>query len=102
VYVKIRRADFTTFTRQRRLNPPASQTRRIHGTARELLQEWIGAYPGARLRLLGVGVADLEPAGRADLLSAVLRPGDDAVDGAVDRIRARFGETALGRARVLR
>lgn len=102
VYVKIRRADFATFTRRRSLNPPASQSRLIHIAARELLEEWFDASPGSKLRLLGVGVADLEPAGQADLLAGFGSAGNDAIGDAVDRIRARFGEAALGSARVLR
>ena len=99
VWIKIRRADFTTFTRQRALAPPCSQTRRIREAARALLDGWLCAHAGARLRLLGVGVASLVPAGEPGLLA----PADtDAVDGAVDRIRARFGEAALGSARTLR
>ena len=98
VWVKIRRADFATFTRQQALSPPCAQTRRIRDAARALLDGWIAAHAGDRLRLLGVGVASLLQAGQADLLSPA---GTDAVDGALDRIRARFGDTALGSARAL-
>ncbi|MGH8495448.1 MAG: DNA polymerase IV [Gammaproteobacteria bacterium] len=102
VCVKIRRPDFATFTRRRSLHPPASGSRLIHGAARELLGQWFAAAPDAKLRLLGVGVEDLEPAGQADLLAALGTAGNDAIDDAVDRIRARFGEAALGSARTLR
>ncbi len=100
VQVKIRRADFSTFTRQRALRPPGNGTDRIYAVACELLDEWRREHPGARIRLLGVGGSDLRPADQADLFTAG-DTGGSAVDRTVDGIRERFGDLALGRARTL-
>jgi DNA polymerase-4 len=99
IQVKIRQADFATFTRQRRLSPPTNGTDRLHSAACGLLATWLSQNPGARLRLLGVGGSDLAPAGQPDLFDDVQPVA--GVDKTVDEIRERFGETALGRARTL-
>src|SRR5215471_5554066 len=49
--VKIRRGDFTTFTRQRAVSPPTGEARAVAGVAAELLARWLSANPGAKLRL---------------------------------------------------
>ena len=99
IQVKIRQADFSTFTRQRRLSPPANGTDRLYAAACSLLEKWLSQNPGASLRLLGVGGSDLAPAGQPDLFDEV-RP-VTGVDKTVDEIRERFGDAALGRARTL-
>ncbi len=99
VHVKIRRSDFTTFTRQRRVRPASDSTDQIFAVARNLLHAWLARNPDARIRLLGVGTSNLVPARQPDLFgSAAEQP---AVDRAVDEIRDRFGTAALGRARTL-
>lgn len=100
--IKIRRADFCTCTRQKRLSPPVDSTDRMFRVARELLGAWLDDNPGARIRLLGVGGTGLVPAGQLELFAAadgVAAPG--AVDRTVDEIRGRFGTGSLRRARSL-
>ena len=101
VQVKIRQADFSTFTRQRTLHPPSNGTDQIYAAARELLAHWLRDNPGAKLRLLGVGGSDLVPALQGDLFSTGGDVEKNELDQAVDDIRDKFGSAAVGRARSL-
>ena len=100
VQVKIRQADFTTFTRQRRLSPPGNGTDQLYAVARDLLGTWLAENPGTRVRLLGVGGSELGPAQQADLFGD--QGVESPIDSTVDEIRERFGSDALGRARTMR
>jgi DNA polymerase-4 len=95
VTVKIRRGDFTTFTRQRHFEPPTQETRVITAIALELLRAWLLEQPRAALRLLGVGVSELKPALQMDLFTAAETGRNRQLDAAVDRIREKFGKVAL-------
>jgi DNA polymerase-4 len=95
VTVKIRRGDFTTYTRQRRFEPPTQETRVVTSLATDLLDAWLVAQPRAALRLLGVGVSELAPATQLELFTAPQTEKDRQLDAAVDRIRERFGKVAL-------
>ena len=58
VYIKFRWADFTTFTRQKSLEVGIDQAEEIYRVAHTIWREnW---PPGQRMRLLGVGVSNLE------------------------------------------
>ncbi|HEX7418077.1 MAG TPA: DNA polymerase IV [Steroidobacteraceae bacterium] len=98
VSIKIRRRDFTTFTRQRTIAPPTHDTRTIAGVARALLALWLAGEPAAQLRLLGVGVSQLGPAEQLGLFEAVAAPHASALDGTLDAIRERFGMQSVIRA----
>lgn len=101
VQVKIRQADFQTFTRQKSVQPPISNTDQIYHIACELLGLWLEENPGMRIRLLGVGGNNLCPADQQDLFATQDSPGKDSMDQAVDEIRDRFGNLSVGRARTL-
>jgi len=102
VQVKIRRADFTTFTRQKRFEPSTTDSRTIAKIAAELLCTWLAEQPRARVRLLGVGVNHLHAADQMDLFAAPTAPaGNTALDTAVDLIRERFGNYAVRRGSAL-
>jgi DNA polymerase-4 len=101
VHVKIRQADFTTFTRQQPLTPPANTTERLYAAARQLLSTWRRENPGQRIRLLGVGGSDFSPAMQQDLFAGTPDESGTDIDRTVDDIRTRFGSAALGRARTL-
>ncbi len=101
VQIKIRQADFTTFTRQTAMRPPGNSTEQIYEMARVLLHRWLAEHPGAEIRLLGVGGSDLSAAEQRDLFADADSPQSSPVDETVDRIRDRFGKSSLGRARTL-
>jgi DNA polymerase-4 len=98
VTVKIRRKDFTTYTRQQTFAPATQNTRLIVGIARELLATWLDSQPRAALRLLGVGVSQLVPASQLELFAASAAGAGGRLDGAVDRIHEKFGGESLVRA----
>jgi DNA polymerase IV len=100
VSVKIRRGDFATFTRQRALAPPTQDTRLVSAVARALLEQWLAAQPNAAVRLLGVGVSDLQMLPQRDLFGGDSTPGS-RLDTAIDGIRDRFGSDMLTRASLL-
>ncbi len=102
VVVKIRRGDFTTYTRQRHIEPPTQETRVVTDVALELLDSWLAAQPRAAVRLLGVGVGDLAAATQMDLFAAPESTRNRQLDSAVDRVRERFGNVALRPASSLR
>jgi DNA polymerase IV len=95
VTVKIRRGDFTTYTRQRALEPRTQETRVVARIATELLDAWYATQPTAALRLLGVGVSDLAEAMQADLFAAPESTRNRQLDATVDEIRQKFGAVAL-------
>jgi DNA polymerase-4 len=98
VTVKIRRHDFTTFTRQRRVSPTTHDSRVIAGAARDLLAVWLREHRGVKIRLLGVGVSQLSIAEQLDLFDAVKANPASRLDEALDAIREKFGTGALTRA----
>jgi DNA polymerase-4 len=106
VAVKIRRADFTTFTRQKRFEPSTTDSRTIAKVATELLDAWLAEQPRSKVRLLGVGVNHLHAADQMDLFAAPapeggVNTGANALDAAVDLIRERFGTLAVRRGSAL-
>ncbi len=93
ICVKIRRRDFATFTRRRRITPTQDRSA-ISAVAAELLARWLAEHSGAKLRLLGVALSHLGPATQLDLFRQT-RP---SLDAAIDGIHQRFGSRALRRA----
>jgi len=102
VIVKIRRADFTTYTRQSAIRPPTEQTRVLADAASELLDDWLQQQPAAAIRLLGVGAGDLTLAPQLDLFAVPEAEKNRHLDAALDDIRAKFGAGAVARASTLR
>ena len=105
VQVKIRREDFTTFTRQKRFEPSTTDSRTIAKVAAELLTAWLDEQPRSKVRLLGVGVNHLHAADQMDLFAApaAVTGGSSttALDATMDQIRERFGTLALRRGSAL-
>jgi DNA polymerase-4 len=100
VSVKIRRGDFTTFSRRRALGCATQDTAVVSTVARTLLGEWLADQPNAPIRLLGVGVGGLQTPQQADLFAGSAAQGC-RLDAAIDGIRDRFGRSMLTRASLL-
>src|SRR5450631_670126 len=98
ISIKIRRGDFTTYTRRRALGRPTQDSGVVAAAAKTLLEQWLRTQPNAAVRLLGVGVSDLQMRVQGDLF------GNDparGLDSAIDGIRERFGPGMLTRASLL-
>jgi len=99
--IKIRRADFSTFTRRRVVAPPTHDGRTIAKVANELLARWLTENPGEKLRLLGVVLSDLSAASQLGLFDDTLGT-SSRLDAALDEARARFGSRALRRGNTIK
>jgi DNA polymerase IV len=99
VQLKIRFADFHTITRSHTLGEPTNITEEIWRAAAELLNR---RRPAGReaVRLLGVGMSGLESSAnrQASLFDETQREKQQKLDEVTDRIRERFGGSALHRA----
>ena len=101
VGIKIRRADFATYSRQRTVAPPTHDGRTIASVANELLARWMAQNPGEKLRLLGVVLSDLSTALQLGLFEDS-SPHTTRLDAALDEARARFGSRALRRGNTIK
>jgi DNA polymerase-4 len=93
ITVKLRYADFNTFTRQRHIPYSASDTQLMRVT-HELFEQLYERRQ--RIRLLGVRFSDLVQ-GRPQLNLFEDTPEDTRLMDALDRIRSRFGTDAVKR-----
>ncbi|MEP3197801.1 MAG: DNA polymerase IV [Lentilitoribacter sp.] len=94
VVLKLKTSDFKSRTRNRRLSDPTMLADKIFRTGLELLKH---ETDGTSFRLLGIGVSDLgapEQADPDDLvdIDATRRA---HVEGAVDKVRSKFGNTIV-------
>ena len=96
ISVKLRRADFKTFTRSRTLPEPTDVAQQIYTTACELYAA-SGLADGVLLRLVGVRASGLSPAGLAGIQLALGERADAwrQAETAMDKITRRFGSGAL-------
>jgi DNA polymerase-4 len=98
VVLKLKTSDFRLRTRSTSLEAPTQLADRIFRTAQAALKR---EADGTRFRLLGVGLSNLAPAAGADPASLIDVAGDRraAAERAMDKIRAKFGGTAVGTGR---
>ena len=108
VTVRLRDADFKTRQASQTLPEPVIADRVIYATARELLAR-LRRQRRVSARLLGVALSSLDVPDRASQLSLFGTPSasletarDRALVGAVDRLRAKFGDGAIVPARLAR
>jgi DNA polymerase-4 len=102
VSVKLRMASFKTITRARTLSEPTDLARVIYVTACELYEA--AGLERVRLRLVGVRVENLGPAGEAPRQLAFDEPerGWREAERAMDQVAHRFGRGAVRPAALVR
>ena len=96
ISVKLRRADFKTFTRSRTLPEATDVAQKIYATACELYAG-SGLADGVLLRLVGVRASGLSPASMAGTQLALGERADAwrEAESAMDKITRRFGSSAV-------
>jgi DNA polymerase-4 len=100
VTIKLRYADFTTVTRNHTLTQATDSDRSIFNTGFRLLERQLSQQKQL-VRLIGIGVTSLsEPGRQLDMLDASSQR-QEKLDRAVDRIRRRYGFTAIQTGRTL-
>jgi DNA polymerase IV len=98
VNLKVRLSTFETFSRSRTVKAELDGTTAIYGVARELLERFLESKPPSqrRIRLLGVSAGNLSQWPASEAMIFGREPEWGAAEGALDRVRQRFGEEALG------
>jgi DNA polymerase-4 len=90
VTLKLKTAEFRLLTRSRRLSDPTRLAEGLYQAALALLER---EADGRRFRLIGVGASDLVDGDLADPPSLL--------DQAIDQVRDRLGDSAIGKGRAL-
>lgn len=101
VTLKLKTHDFHLITRAVRLPEPSQLAARLFATGRDLLRR---ECTGPRYRLIGIGMSDFsDPAGadRGDLADQQT-PRLKAMESALDKVRAKFGDAAIEKGLSLR
>ncbi len=97
IFIKVRYADFSTFSRQKSLKVAVNSSEEIYQTAKKLLaNDNLLKKP---LRLLGVGVSNLCQEGQEQL--NLFAEADDQLDQTIDKLKRKYGFNKISRARKL-
>lgn len=101
VTVKLKYADFTLLTRQRRLDEPASDTKTLHDACLSLLSRF--PLRGARVRLTGVSAHGLvsQSGAQQGLFPDQAQARRRGLERAIVDMRGKFGGAAVTRASLL-
>ncbi len=101
VTLKLRYADFTTITRNQTLSQAADTDQTIFDTGQKLLKKAL-AQEKQPVRLVGIGVSNLTESGKQlDMLDTSAQR-QEQLNKAIDRIRKKYGFTAIQTGRTLR
>ena len=98
VTLKLKDAAFVSLTRQVQLPQPSDRTESIFAAAATLLR---ATASGTAYRLIGVSLSDLGVDEQLPLFGAAADAKSRAVTSAADRVRDKYGDGALVRARLL-
>jgi DNA polymerase-4 len=99
--LRLRFDDFSRATRSHTLPHATAHTDTILATARGLLATAVPMIQHRGLTLVGITVANLDNDDAVQLILPFERRTGDALDIAVDEVRARFGPDAITRAVLL-
>jgi DNA polymerase-4 len=101
VTLKLRYGDFTTITRRRTLSQSTDSDQTIFETGQRLLKQALAGEKRA-VRLVGIGVSELVETGRQlDMMDSSAQR-QEQLNRAIDRIRKRYGFTAIQTGRTLK
>ncbi len=92
ITIKVRDHRFHTVTRSLTLRAPVQGTRTVFQVAADLLDQWLNEHGNTPVRLLGMGVGNLEEIGAQPV---------SGLDTIIDGITERFGNDKLRRGLVL-
>ncbi|MCA1838962.1 MAG: DNA polymerase IV [Actinomycetota bacterium] len=103
VTLKIRFMNFSTITRSKTLPHEIDSVNGVYGVAGGLLAKHMKDVPAGRkrIRLLGVSISNLAVWPASEQLTFDRRPRWVEADRALDKVRLRFGDEALGFAALL-
>jgi DNA polymerase-4 len=100
ISIKVRYADFTTINRSKTLPLAIDSTHETYEVAKKL---FLGLHlDRARIRLVGVGLENLESGAPEQLILGSREKGWREAEGAIDRAQARFGQGSVRPARLFR
>jgi DNA polymerase IV len=97
VELRLRFNDFTSVSRSRTMSDANAHTRTILSAARALLTAEQPRIDRDGITLIGVAVSNLSDERAVQLSLAFDRGCDDALDSALDAVRAKFGANAMSR-----
>ena len=101
VTLKLKTHDFHIITRAARLPEPSQLAARLFAAGRDLLKR---ECIGPRYRLIGIGMSDFSDPAEADRgdLADQQTPRLKAMESALDKVRAKFGDAAIEKGLSLR
>ena len=101
VTLKLRYADFTTITRSHTLTQTTDADQTVFDTGARLLRKTLSGEKQP-VRLIGIGVSNLAEPGRQLAMLETSGKRAEQLDRTIDRIRDRYGFTAIQTGRTLR